>query len=210
MSNIIPLFPLNLVVFPKSRYPLHIFEERYKKMINRCLSENAGFGIVTTIDNELSKIGSYVIISNVFKSGEHGEMDIIVTGVGRFFIKGIEEHPDGYKIAEIEEYNDNQYSVDETMLNEMRNKFEDIIDKIDFQLDKNFWQSYLNASSKTFKLAEKSGLSLKQQQELLTLQNENERIYYLIRHFEELDKKISDNVVLRNIIMNDGYMNSEN
>jgi Lon protease-like protein len=59
----IPLFPLNLVVFPNSRYPLHIFEERYKKMINDCLTDETGFGIVAPSGKELSKIGSYAVIS---------------------------------------------------------------------------------------------------------------------------------------------------
>ena len=42
----IPLFPLNLVLFPRQGLPLHIFEERYKLMINRCIDESAPFGVV--------------------------------------------------------------------------------------------------------------------------------------------------------------------
>ena len=41
----IPLFPLNLVLFPGQTLPLHIFEERYKEMLKRCLRENIPFGV---------------------------------------------------------------------------------------------------------------------------------------------------------------------
>lgn len=205
----IPIFPLNLVVFPKSRYPLHIFEERYKKMINRCIAENAGFGIISKVENELSMVGSFVIISNVLKKSDTGEMDIVVIGVGRFIVKDIKIHPDGYNVAEIDEYNDVPERVDEELLYEMQTMFEGIIDKIQFHLEDSFWTNYFNASSKSFKLAEKSGLSLKQQLELLTLQNENERIYYLISHYTNLNKQISENSLANSIIMGDGYINDE-
>ncbi|MFO7446154.1 MAG: LON peptidase substrate-binding domain-containing protein [Ignavibacteriaceae bacterium] len=205
----IPIFPLNLVIFPKSRYPLHIFEERYKKMITRCMSESTGFGVLPIIDKELSNIGSYVIISSILKKYENDEMDIIVTGVGRFLLRDIRVHPDGYNIADIDEYNDHPENVNKELLYEMQNKFEKIIGKIHFQLEDSFWNNYFNSTSKSFKLAEKSGLSLKQQQALLEIQKENERINFLIDHFEKLDSQISDNSVLKTIIMSDGYINEQ-
>jgi Lon protease-like protein len=42
----VPLFPLNLVLFPGQTLPLHIFEERYKAMLQRCLRERISFGVV--------------------------------------------------------------------------------------------------------------------------------------------------------------------
>ena len=42
----IPLFPLNMVLFPQMVYPLHIFEERYKDMLNTCLGSDSRFGVV--------------------------------------------------------------------------------------------------------------------------------------------------------------------
>src|SRR5512147_3070186 len=99
MLNRIPLFPLNIVVFPSSKYPLHIFEERYKKMINKCLREETGFGIVTRLDNELSKIGSYVEIEDILQKFDNGEMDISVVGKGRFIIDSVFSHPDKYLLA---------------------------------------------------------------------------------------------------------------
>ena len=58
----IPLFPLKLAVLPKEVLPLHIFEERYKKMITECINSNSLFGIIYREKGEFSKIGCAVKI----------------------------------------------------------------------------------------------------------------------------------------------------
>lgn len=203
----IPLFPLNLVVFPNSRYPLHIFEDRYKKMMNRCLAEGLGFGIIVPKQNELSEIGSFVVIVQVLKKHKNGEMDIIVEAKNRFKIKKITVHSDGYLTADIENYFDLQSDVNPSLLYEMEEIFEKLIEKYEFKLEESFWSRYNSARFKSFKIAEKSGLTLDQQQTLLTLRDENRRISFLIEHFEKLEKEISKNIGLRNIILGDGYIN---
>lgn len=203
----IPLFPLNLIIFPNSRYPLHIFEERYKKMIKQCLKEESGFGIVAPKANELAKIGSYVVISHVLKKYKNGELDIIVEAKKRFSIKNIFTHPDGYLIADVEDYFDIQPDANPNLVNEMEQMFEKIVNKYDLELEDTFWARYNSAKLKSFKLAEKSGLTLEQQQTLLNLRDENRRISFLINHFEKLDEEINKNIELRNIILGDGYLN---
>jgi Lon protease-like protein len=42
----IPLFPLNVVLYPGATLPLHIFEPRYKLMIQHCLRHNSEFGVI--------------------------------------------------------------------------------------------------------------------------------------------------------------------
>jgi ATP-dependent Lon protease len=207
MSIEIPIFPLNIVVFPSSKYPLHIFEERYKKMINKCLLEKTGFGVVTKIENELSKIGAYVEIADVLRKFDNGEMDISVEGKGRFLIKRIYSHPDKYLIAEITEYKDLNTDANPSLLVELQNSFERIIEKAKFQLEDAFWRNYEESGLKSFKLAEKSGLSLKQQQDLLTFRDENKRVNYLIDHYENLEKQITESSTIRSIVMSDGYIN---
>lgn len=203
----ISLFPLNLVVFPHARYPLHIFEERYKKMINKCLKDEMGFGVVTPIEKELSKVGSYVLIVQTLKKYESGEMDIVVEAKNRFLIKQIFTHPDGYLIGEVEDYYDMQPEANPSLLVEMEGRFEKLLEKYDFKLEESFWARYQIAKLKSFKIAEKSGLSLIEQQTLLTLQDENHRINFLINHFDKLGEEISKNVGLRNLILGDGYLN---
>jgi Lon protease-like protein len=208
MLNRIPLFPLNIVVFPSSKYPLHIFEERYKKMINKCLSEKTGFGIVTKLDNEISKIGSYVEIEDILQKFDNGEMDIFVVGKGRFFIDNVFTHPDKYLMAAVSEYEDLTSEVNPSLLLELQSSFERIIEKTNFQLEDAFWRNYEQTGLKSFKLAEKSGLSLQQQQSLITFRDENMRVNYLLEHYENLEKQISESPTIRSIVMSDGYINN--
>ena len=207
MNDTIPIFPLSLVVFPFSKVPLHIFEERYKKMINKCLFEKTGFGVVSLILNEISKIGSYVEIVSVESRNENGEMDIIVRGTGRFKILKTTHHPDGYIVATFAEYSDVSDEISVQLLKELRENFEGIINKINFTLEDTFWRNYDETELKSYKIAEKSGLNLKQRQKLLTLRKENERINFLLEHLTKLDKKISERVTAGAIIMGDGYIN---
>lgn len=177
-------------------------------MINKCLSEKTGFGIVTKIDNQLSKIGSYVEIEDILQKFDNGEMDISVIGRSRFFIDTVHSHPDKYLVADVSEYEDLTSDISPSLLLELRSSFERIIEKTNFQLEDAFWRNYEESGLKSFKLAEKSGLSLQQQQSLITLRDENERANYLIEHYENLHKQISDTSTIRSIIMSDGYINN--
>jgi len=207
MKSKIAIFPLNLVVFPYSKYPLHIFENRYKKMVRKCLDNNEGFGIIAKIGEEISSIGSFVTILKILKKYTTGEMDIIVKAQNRFHILDYEVGPDGYFIGEVEDYSDKYYEVDTTLVDELQARFEQILDKINYKLEESFWKNYYSTSVKSFKLAEKSGLSLEQQQTLLSIQNENERLSFLLEYFEAVEKNLSENVAQRNIVLGNGYIN---
>jgi Lon protease-like protein len=67
MTNFIPIFPLSIVVYPGEHLNLHIFEPRYKQLINECYSEERPFGIPTVIKNEVAEFGTLVKIERVVK-----------------------------------------------------------------------------------------------------------------------------------------------
>ena len=76
MTNFIPIFPLSIVVYPGENLNLHIFEPRYKQLINECHTEGKSFGIPTVINNKLNDIGTLVKITEIVNTHETGEMDI--------------------------------------------------------------------------------------------------------------------------------------
>lgn len=88
----IPVFPLNAVLFPGMILPLHIFEERYKVMINQCLQERRPFGVV--LIREGREVGALATPHDVgtmaaIKSAnrlEKDELEIMVVGLSRFRI----------------------------------------------------------------------------------------------------------------------------
>jgi Lon protease-like protein len=205
----IPIFPLSLVVYPESKYPLHIFEERYKRMIRRCRSNGEGFGIVAQIDKVMSKIGCYVKISRILTEYENGESDIIVQGINRFVLIESHKHPDGYFEALVDNFSDlGNIIINQDSIIELKEKFKTIIERVNFRLDDSFWKNYSSSKNKSYKIAEKSGLTLEQQQKLLAIRDENKRMSFLVDHLENLEKQIEKGMALKEIILGDGYINN--
>ncbi|MDH3881544.1 MAG: LON peptidase substrate-binding domain-containing protein [Desulfobacteraceae bacterium] len=89
--KIIPLFPLGVVLLPHMEMPLHIFEERYKVMINECLEQNREFGVVNYDGTNIRSIGCTAEIRGVVKEYEDGRMDIMTQGNIRFVIKDMDQ-----------------------------------------------------------------------------------------------------------------------
>lgn len=203
----IPLFPLALVIFPNSKYPLHIFEERYKKLINKCLVDKSGFGIVSRIGESVSEVGVYVNVLNVKKIYASGEMDIVIKGKWRFKRINFEMHSDGYYLSDVKKIADKESDFDYDLFSNLKDRVKEMLKLVNFDLKESFWDSLDKTSLKSFKIAEKSGLSILQQQELLTLQSENKRLNYLLDHFEKLEEKLQENKMIKEIILGDGYLN---
>mgnify|MGYP000084713819 FL=1 len=207
MNHTIPIFPLKLVVYPDSKYPLHIFEERYKVLLQKCLKENSGFGIVASIDKRISDVGVYVKVTEILKTYLNGELDIVVQGLERFLITSTSLHTDGYYVADVEKYDDENIIIDQKLSQDLQTEFEAIVELANYKLEDGFWNNLKTSDLKSYKIAEKSGLTYEQQQELLILKNENERLNYLINYFLSIKDKVNDAESVKRIIMNDGYLN---
>jgi Lon protease-like protein len=205
----IPIFPLALVVFPNSKYPLHIFEERYKVLINKCLGNTTGFGVVSKIGDTISEVGVYVEIAEVIKIYESGELDIVVAGKWRFKRMNIEMHPDGYYLSDVSRIKDNESEGDLNfnLFFTLKQRVQEMLKLVNFNVNQGFWDNLEKTNFKSFKLAEKAGLSILQQQELLIIRSENKRLSYLLDHFEKLEAKLEENKMMREIILGDGYLN---
>ena len=75
-----PLFPLGLVLLPEEPQPLHIFEERYKTMVETCLESETEFGILWMGDHGLQEIGCTAEITQLLERAEDGRLNILVQG----------------------------------------------------------------------------------------------------------------------------------
>jgi Lon protease-like protein len=83
---LLPLFPLDVVLFPGTPLPLHIFEPRYKEMIGESLANDSPFGIIRGQQHGLSEIGCTAQIVSVSKQYPDGRLDIVTEGRNRFEI----------------------------------------------------------------------------------------------------------------------------
>lgn len=86
----IPLFPLDVVLFPGAQLPLHIFEDRYKEMISACLEQESFFGVVRAQRDGLAVIGCTARVARVVHRYDDGRMDILCQGERRFEIETLE------------------------------------------------------------------------------------------------------------------------
>ena len=82
----IPLFPLNVVLFPGEQLPLHIFEPRYRRMVRECLDARSPFGMLLAMDDGITHVGCTAEILEVLKRFPDGRMDILTVGRDPFRI----------------------------------------------------------------------------------------------------------------------------
>jgi Lon protease-like protein len=85
-SRLIPLFPLRVVVFPRTPLPLHIFEERYKEMTGNAIRDHSDIGIVLAKEEGIVNAGCTVRIEKLLHTYPDGRMDLLTRGQDRFEI----------------------------------------------------------------------------------------------------------------------------
>ena len=103
--TLLPLFPLRVVVFPRTPLPLHIFEERYKEMVGEAIRLKSEFGIVLAKEEGIVNAGCTVVVEKIVKSYDDGRMDVLTRGIRRFEIVGLNEDKD-YLRGEVEFFDD--------------------------------------------------------------------------------------------------------
>src|SRR5215472_12444875 len=93
-QNLLPLFPLRVVVFPRTPLPLHIFEERYKQMVGEAIRAKSEFGIVLAKEEGIVNAGCTVVVEKVLKTYPDGRLDIMTRGLRRFEILDLNQEKD--------------------------------------------------------------------------------------------------------------------
>jgi Lon protease-like protein len=105
----LPLFPLHAVLCPGVALPLHIFEDRYRLMIDRCIERMEPFGVVLIregretgrLDGRLAEVGTTALIRQAGQTDD-GRMNIMTVGGRRFRIGGLDEHTEPYLLGNVE------------------------------------------------------------------------------------------------------------
>jgi Lon protease-like protein len=180
MDSFLPFFPLKLVAFPAERLNLHIFEPRYKQLIEECLTEGKTFGIPVYHGNEIRDFGTEMKVTRLVRKYPTGEMDINTVGVRAFKIHSFEEQVKdklyaGGKVSYIENVMDGNLD-DFSHLRELVKSLIGLIE-MDDKLD-------VDMMTNSFELAHKMGLSLEQEYDLLQMPSESQRQQYMINHLE--------------------------
>jgi Lon protease-like protein len=106
-STLLPLFPLRVVVFPRTHLPLHIFEDRYREMVGQAIQNKSEFGVVLSKEDGIVNAGCTVVVEKVVKSYPDGRMDILTCGRRRFEIVLLNEEKD-YLQGEVQFFDDDE------------------------------------------------------------------------------------------------------
>lgn len=102
----LPLFPLNVVLFPGQSLPLHIFEPRYRVMIKKCVDNGEPFGVVLAKNEEPDapeSVGTSARVTEV-KRLPDGRLNIVTLGEERFKLHDFRESEHGYLIGDVSDY----------------------------------------------------------------------------------------------------------
>lgn len=183
MTNFIPIFPLGIVVYPGEQLNLHIFEPRYKQLINECKEQGKPFGIPTVLDDRLQDFGSLVEITEIVTVHDNGEMDIRTRGQRVFrILEVIKSIPEKLYSGAIVNYPDNR---EQGNIEQMRAVMAGLreLHRV-MNLTKDFAKPDEQLSS--YDIAHHAGLSLEEEYELLGLLDERQRQEYLKRHLAKV------------------------
>lgn len=180
MMNFIPVFPLNIVVFPGEQLNLHIFEPRYKQLIKECIAEEKLFGIPVVLDKRIQEYGTTLKVTELVKEYDNGEMDIRAKGQSLFrVLEIVKELPDKLYSGAIVDYPQNITTID-------NNKTADLV-----MSEVKRMYALLNVEEKlpdisegivSYKIAHFIGLGQEKEYELLQLLTETQRLEYIRQH----------------------------
>lgn len=197
----LPLFPLDLVLYPNEHLPLHIFEERYKELTRYCLDHDVPFGIVRSEDDALADVGTTARIDEVVTRYEDGRMDIAVQGEERFRILDLRDEK-SYYTADVALLEEEKESVDLDLKERVITQHMKLLELAGRTVRPDLYQDVEYLS---YVLAQNAALDGDQKQELLEETSENDRIRYLIRHFESLIPKVEQKEDVNRRIRSNGH-----
>jgi Lon protease-like protein len=174
-----PLFPLGIVALPTESVPLHIFEDRYRKMIEHCLTAELGslgreFGIVWLSDEELKPIGCACEIERVLERTEDGRMNIIARGTRPFRL--VKRQDDLAYPAGVVEFLD---EADEELDSEAAHAAHELYRELVLQATDRELEASELSEMDAYRMAATVEFGVDAKQELLELRSENARLRLL-------------------------------
>ena len=180
-----PLFPLGLVAVPGELIPLHIFEERYKTMMNECLRDEKEFGIVWLSEDGLREIGCACEIDRVLERLDDGRMNLLARGTRPFRV--LERQSElAYPAGVVEFVEDRAEDVDPELLGDAHEAYAELVrratDRDPDSDELGGMDAYAMAATVDFGLDAKQGL--------LDLRSENARLRLVTRLFRAAIKRL--------------------
>ena len=188
-KKFLPMFPLSMVAYPRERLNLHVFEPRYRQLIDECLAQNTTFGIPVFLDDRVQSHGTEMRVAALVQRYDDGRMDVETEGVEVFKVVNFRNPVPGklYAGGEVEIltiWGDPQAELVEPLMEKVRELYKILQTDLKLRVSDYDYLSY--------ELAHKVGLSTVQEYELLSITSEKERQKYLLDHLVHAIPIVSD------------------
>ena len=180
-----PLFPLGLVALPTELVPLHVFEERYKTMIGRCIDERSEFGIVWMADDGLRPIGCACEIAEIVERMDDGRINLIARGTRPFRIETRQDELP-YPAGTVEFLEDRAEEEDEEVAEAAHSAYSDLVEEA---TDRTPDREEIAAMT-AYQMAATVEFGLDAKQGLLDLRSEAARLRLVTRLFRAAIKRL--------------------
>jgi len=181
LDALIPLFPLDVVLFPGTALPLHIFEPRYKEMIGECLAQRRSFGVVRALEQGLAAMGCTSEIVTLVKEYPDGRLDLITEGRQRFELVSVNRER-SFLQAEVLMIDDEPGTASQADTARAVQLHSELLAIAGAKQE----VAPAGPTLLSFQLAGSVPLDLDFKQELLTLRSEPERLTLLISYLETI------------------------
>lgn len=203
----IPLFPLQIVLFPASRIPLHIFEDRYRRMIRECIDANTEFGINLLENKHLHPVGCTARVEGITRTYADGSFDIVVEGMRRYKLITFTPTETGYLRGTVQTIEDAADPVSEELVLKAVSLYEHLLKVVNPGGDNSLpYDPSGHLAPLSFMIAEKAGLDVSDRQRLLEDSKESDRLTQVVRHLETIIPRLRETVLIRKLAKNDGYL----
>lgn len=182
MSVFLPMFPLQLVVFPREKIHLHVFEPRYKQLIHECRDDSITFGIPPYLDGKIVEYGTEMHLMDIVQTYDNGEMDIIAEGVRVFHLHSFTKvAPEKLYPAGTVTFIENDPASEPGMTDQLAAAFAEF----HRLLDTGYERDRFDTPSVSFQIAHEVGMTIEQKVHLLAEPKEALRQRLLVQHLNQ-------------------------
>jgi Lon protease-like protein len=174
--QLLPLFPLSVVLLPTTPLPLHVFEDRYKEMMGDVIPARGEFGVVLAKDEGIVSVGCTATVDRIFQRYPDGRLDLLAVGRRRFQVVSLDEEK-SYLRAAVEFFNDDEAA--EVPL-DLRQKAMDGYQRLrDVEQPEILIEPQLEGPQLSFQLAQFIA-DVDKRQAVLSIRSERERLQFLV------------------------------
>jgi Lon protease-like protein len=208
VSELLPLFPLDLVLFPDTPLPLHIFEPRYREMIGECLRTKEEFGVIRVVPGaeaaRLSEFGCTAAVMDVLRNYPDGRMDILTAGRKRFELLEVNDDR-AFLRGRVRFFDDDDDASAD--LQPLRTRTLELHSELALLTDAESPHIDADSERMAFQLTSLLPVDLDFKQTVLEMRSESERLQTLLDYYSKIVPKLKTMIAGRKRAGGNGYVN---